>query len=103
MAAASEGKDPALQAGIAKVQSKTKELALNRLELALESITPDKLEKGKLRELSAVARDMHAIASDQESGKVGTNVIIYNTVQRPLSDYEVVESKPDEKSPQLPH
>lgn len=92
-----------LEEELDKVNNGVKDLALKRLELALEAITPDKLTAGKLRELSAVARDMHAIATDADSKNSGTKVIIYNTVPRPLSDYEVVESKPEDKQVQLPH
>jgi hypothetical protein len=67
-----------------------------RLQMALGTITPEKLERAKLRDAASVARDMSAIMKnmtrDKDSGNgINQQVIVYQPRSRQEDTYEVIE------------
>jgi predicted transcriptional regulator len=69
-----------------------------KLELALESITPEKLENAKLKDVSGVARDMSAVIKNMEpqinlNPNLNQQFIFYAPKTRNESDFEVIEAR----------
>lgn len=58
---------------IAKSKARITVKARNRLVLALDGITKEKLEAAKLRDVSAIAKDMSGIIRDMEPPAAGNN------------------------------
>jgi hypothetical protein len=78
-----------------KVKVDINNSAAERLNMALGTITPEKLERAKLRDASSVARDMSAIMrnmrDDNGANPVNQQVIVYQPRARQEDTYEVIE------------
>jgi hypothetical protein len=77
--------------------------ALKRLNLALSSLTPEKLQDTKAVELASVARSMSAIIKDMEpesphssmegGGNIGPTYILYAPQIKEERQYEVIDAR----------
>lgn len=79
-----------------KVKNEITSDASIRLQMALGTITPEKLERARLRDASAVARDMSSIMKnmrDDNPNGTGINqqVIVYQPRAKQEDAYEVIE------------
>lgn len=84
-----------LKEHVRKVRVQVKSKAAAKLDLALENITQDKLEKARVGELSAVARNMAAIVKDmdEQEGDGGnkTQIIFVAPHIRKEEQYDVID------------
>jgi hypothetical protein len=88
---------PSLASHIDKVREKVTKKASNRLILALNSITSEKLLEVKPRDAAGIAKDMSVIIknmepeSDLNTPKIGPNFVFYSPRRKSEEDYEVIK------------
>lgn len=78
-----------------KIDVIVKEEAKNKLLLALEALTPDKIYAAKARDIAGIAKDMAGIMKDSgPSVQVNnTKVLVYSPRMKEEDDYDVVEAR----------
>jgi len=78
-----------------EVKNRISDVAAERLERALASITAEKLDEAKVRDAAGIAKDMSVIMKNMTDGpvSVGMNqqVILYQPRMKEEQDYEVIE------------
>ena len=81
-----------------KVKERIVSKARSRLISSLNHITPEKLQEAKLKDVSAVARDMSMIIKnmepqdvENEDNKPNVNIIFYAPNTRKESEYDVID------------
>lgn len=88
--------NPSLQSHLAGIKEKIVQKATGKLDSALESITPDKLEDIKPRDAAGIAKDMSVIIRNMEPDsddkpRIGPNYIFYSPRSRKEEDYETLQ------------
>src|SRR5215510_10510604 len=91
-----EKKDENLVKHLNGVKDKIKKRATNRLMMALDEITPDKLKDVKVTEASQVAKDMASIVKQMEpenesNGDSKTQFVVFAPQMRVEQDFHVVK------------
>lgn len=87
------------ESGISEAKLRITKKARNRLVLALNSITQEKIDSAKVRDIAGVAKDMSAIISNMESkgskteGDSGPTFIFYSPQTRSEKVFDMVQVK----------
>ncbi len=87
---------PELNAHLDKVRDETTSTARQKLKLALEQITADKLEKAKLKDASSIARDMSTIIKNLEPpvkpiDETGTKFVFLVPPMKKIEQFEIID------------
>lgn len=88
--------DSTLQNYLAARKNRLTKKSLAKLALALDSITPEKIKELKVRDASAVAKDMSVIAKNMEpekeekSGNDGPKFVVYAPTIKDERSYETI-------------
>lgn len=84
----------ALEQHLNSAKTRISKRAQERLESALDGITPDKIADAKLRDIASVARDMSQIVKNMESNDEdivkNTNIIFYTPNLRKAESFETI-------------
>jgi predicted transcriptional regulator len=89
-------KDEVLNTHVNGIKTRATEAAQNKLMMAIEAITGEKIEAAKVRDIAGIAKDMSAViknmAPDNPNGGINNNVkvLIYQPRVREESDFEVI-------------
>lgn len=78
---------------VSNVKSEISDNARNRLMMALNEITPDKVRDSKLKDIASIARDMSVVAKNMEPPagiNVNNQVVVYRPKLRDEDDYDVI-------------
>lgn len=87
------------ESGINEARLRITKKARNRLTLALNSITQEKIDSAKVRDIAGVAKDMSAIISNMESkgskaeGDNGPTFIFYSPQTRSEKVFDMIQVK----------
>lgn len=86
---------PDLEHHIQTSKQRISKAAAQRLETALDGITPEKISEAKLRDIASVARDMSQIVKNMEPSDEGTkiqnNMIFYSPKLRDENSFEAIQ------------
>jgi len=89
--------DQALSSHLDNIKKGIAAKATGKLDAALESITPEKLEDVKPRDAAGIAKDMSVIVKNMEPEKkesgtrIGPNFIFYAPHSRSEDEYEILQ------------
>lgn len=86
-------RDTELNKHVNNVKSEISDNARNRLMMALNEITPDKIKDSKLKDVASIARDMSVVAKNMEPLQginINNQVVVYRPKLRDEDDFDVI-------------
>lgn len=85
--------DEQLSKHVSNVKTEISDTARNRLMMALNEITVDKVKDTKLKDIASIARDMSVVAKNMEPPagiNISNQVVVYRPKLHDEDDYDVI-------------